>query len=286
METTANNYYIYVFTDPSKKYEFKYGDLEFDYEPFYVGVSNKETYYKREDVHIKYAKIKKDVTNNKYKMNIINKILKSGIEPFVYKLYEDSSKEFAFNMEKYLISLIGNRYNKTGPLVNISLGGEGGDTFTTNPRKEEIREKHRLNALGRNNNMYGLSLEKRPSHIAKLKGCHWNLGRVASGETKKLFSEKYSGSKNPRSKKTLLFDKDFNFVKEFDYCFSISDYLGVSNKSVSKTALTNSKKDIPYHTTKGHFIIYKDDWDNKFKNRENEIREFLRIFKKNRNQFS
>ena len=64
------------------------------------------------------------------------------------------------------------------------------------------------------------------------------------------------------------------------------NYLNTSNKSVAKTARTNSTKDIPYHTTKGYYIIYKDDWENKFKNKENEIREFLKTFKKNRNQFS
>jgi hypothetical protein len=30
----------------------------------------------------------------------------------------------------------------------------------------------------------------------------------------------------------------------------------------------------------------KDDWENKFKNKENEIREYLKTFKKNKNQFS
>jgi len=128
--------------------------------------------------------------------------------------------------------------------------------------------------------MYGLPLEKRPSHIAKLKGCHWNKGRLISEETRNLFKEINKGEGNPRSKKTLLFDKDFNLIKEFDYCFAISDYLGSSNRAVTKTARTNSTKEIPYHTTKGYFIIYKDDWESKFKERENEIKEFLKTFRK------
>ena len=74
-----------------------------------------------------------------------------------------------------MISTIGNRYDKSGPLVNISKGGDGGDNFTNNPRKEEIREIHRKNALGSNNNMYGLPLEEYPSHKAKLRGEHWNM---------------------------------------------------------------------------------------------------------------
>ena len=94
------------------------------------------------------------------------------------------------------------------------------------------------------------------------------------------------GAGNPRSKKTLLFDIDFNLVKEFEYCFAISNYIGSTNRAVAKTARTNSTKNIPYHTTKGYYIIYKDDWENKFQEKENEIREFLKKFKKNKNQFS
>jgi hypothetical protein len=284
METT--DCYIYIICDTTKPGKYKFGYLEFEYLPFYVGVSSESNIYKREEIHIKYAKIKKDVTNNKYKMNIINNIFKNNKEPFIYRIYENSNRDFIFNKEIEVISIIGNRFDGSGPLINISKGGDGGDTFTNNPRKEEIREKHRLNAIGSNNNMYNRPLEFNPSHLAKLSGKHWNLGRKASDETRKLFSEKYSGSSNPRSKKTLLFDKEFNFINEFDYCFGVSNYINSTDRAVSKTARTNSKKDIPYHTTKGYYIIYKDDWENKFKKNEEYIREYLKNLKKNRNQFS
>lgn len=284
MEST--DCYLYIICDTTKPGKYKFDYLEFDYLPFYVGVSSESAYYKREKLHIKYAKIKKDITKNKYKMNIINKIIKNNKEPFIYKIFENSNRNFIYEKEIEVISIIGNRFDNTGPLVNISKGGDGGDTFTNNPRKEEIREKHRLNAIGSNNNMYNRSLEYNPSHLAKLSGNHWNSGRKASDETKKILSEKNTGANNPRSKKTLLFDKDFNFINEFDYCFSISNYIDSSNKAVSKTARTNSKKDIPYHTTKGYYIIYKDDWENKFEKNEEYIRKYLKKYKKNRNQFS
>ena len=283
METT--NYYIYVILNTTKEDNYCFGEFKFEYEPFYLGVSNLDTYYVREDIHIKYAKLKKDVCNNKYKMNIINNIIEKGYEPKSIRILENLNKDDAYNKEIELISLFGNKYDNSGPLVNISKGGDGGDTFTNNPRKEEIREKHRLNALGENNNMYGLPLEKRPSHIAKINGNHWNKGRVISEETRNIFKEINKGEGNPRSKKTLLFDKDFNLVEEYNCCLYISDYINSTKRAVSKTANTNGKKDIPYHTTKGYYIIYKDDWDNKFKGRENEIREYLKTFKKNRNQF-
>jgi len=285
LENIDNNSFIYVYLDPRDIGLHKYGDYVFDYLPFYVGVSKNNAIHDRKNRHIHYVKMDKDVTNNSYKKNIIKSILSDNMEPIVIIYKEGLSRKEAFDMEIDMIKTIGNRYDKSGPLINISTGGDGGDNFTNNPRKEEIREIHRKNATGSNNNMYGLPLEEYPSHKAKLRGEHWNLGRTASISTKEILSKQRTGAGNSRAKKTLLFDKDFNLVKEFDYCFDIATYLGSSNRSVAKTARTNSTKDIPYHTTKGYYIIYKDDWENKFKNKENEIREYLKTFKKNKNQF-
>lgn len=281
-----NTFYIYVYLDPTKPGKYKYDEFYFEYLPFYVGYSNRKAFYDRKSRHLHFAKMNKDLTNNQYKMNIINKIIKSGVEPIILLYRNNLNFMDAKELEIYMISKIGNRYDESGPLVNIAKGGDGGDTFTNNPRKEEIREKHRKNAIGSNNNMYGLPLEDYPSHKAKLKGEHWNLGRKASISTKEKLSKQRSGSGNGRAKKTLLFDNNFNLVKEFDYCFDIANYIGSTNKAVAKTARTNSSKDIPYHTTKGYYILYKDDWENKFQEKESEIRDFLKTFKKNKNQFS
>lgn len=286
LENIDNSSFVYVYLDPREKGQYNYGEYHFDYEPFYVGVSSGKTIHDRKTRHLYYARLDRDITNNNYKKNIIKSILSDNLEPFIIKYFDGITLSESFLKEIDMIEKIGNRYDKSGPLVNISRGGDGGDTFTNNPRKDEIREKHRRNAIGCNNNMYGLSLEEYPSHKAKLRGEHWNLGRTASKKTKEKLSNQRRGSGNNRAKKTLLFDKDFNLIKEFDYCSSIADYINSTNKAVAKTARTNSKKDIPYHTTKGYYIIYKSDWENKFKERENEIKEFLKTFNKNKNQFS
>lgn len=287
LENMGNNTsFVYVYLDPRKKGEYIYGEYEFQYEPFYIGVSSGETIHDRKTRHLHYAKLDRDITNNNYKKNIIKSILSDNLEPVILTYFNGLSLSDSFLKEKDMIISIGNRYDKSGPLVNISKGGDGGDTFSNNPRKEEIRDKHRINALGSNNNMYGLPLEEYPSHKAKLRGEHWNLGRTASVSTREKLSKNQTGSGNNRAKKTLLIDKEFNVVKEFDYCSDIANYIGSSTKSVTKTARTNSIKDIPYHTTKGYYIIYKDDWEDKFKIREYEIREYLKTFKKNKNQFS
>jgi len=284
METTNN--YVYVLLNPLKKGVYKYNEYLFEYEPFYVGISNTDSYYIREDMHTNFVKNQATYSKNKIKNSIIRRILKNNMEPISIRIIEGVSREIVCKEEIRLIELIGTKIEKSGPLSNISKGGDGGDTFTNNPRKEEIREKHRKNAIGENNNMYGLPLEKRPSYIAKLNGNHWNKGRIISEKTRNIFKEINKGEGNPRSKKTLLFDKDFNLVKEYNCCSYIAEFLSSMKKTIRKTANMNSKKEIPYHTTKGYFIIYKEDWDNKFKEKENDIKEFLKTFKKNKNQFS
>ena len=37
-----NDYYIYILFDSSKKNNYIYGNLKFDYEPFYVGKGRKD----------------------------------------------------------------------------------------------------------------------------------------------------------------------------------------------------------------------------------------------------
>lgn len=286
LENIDNSSFVYVYLDPRKQGQYDYGEYHFDYEPFYVGVSSGKTIHDRKTRHLHYARLDRDITNNNYKKNIIKGILSDNLEPIIIKYFDCISLSESFLKEKDMIEKIGNRYDKSGPLVNISKGGDGGDTFTNNPRKEEIREKHRRNATGSNNHMYGLPLEEYPSHKAKLRGDHWNLGRTASEITKDILSKQRVGAGNSRARKTLLFDKNFNLIKEFDFCFDIANYISSTNKAVTKTARTNSQKEIPYHTTKGYYIIYKDDWENKFKDKDLEIREFLKTFKKNKNQFS
>lgn len=54
--------------------------------------------------------------------------------------------------EEYFIDLY-NAVNRDD-FYNLKKTSIGGDTFTTNPKRELIREKHRKNAIGKNNPMY------------------------------------------------------------------------------------------------------------------------------------
>lgn len=176
-------YCVYVYLNPLKKGVFKYFSFELDFEPFYVGKGLVGS--KRKTNHLHYVKnLNKDLTNNKYKYNIIKQILNSDVDPIIIELVSGLTESDAFKLEEDLINLIGFRYNNTGLLTNISKGGLGSDTFTNNPNKEIIREKHRQNAIGSKNNRYGLPLDSNPSHLSKLNGNHWNKNRKHSKESK------------------------------------------------------------------------------------------------------
>lgn len=215
MEYTS---YIYAYLDPRKPGEFKFGNYIFEFEPFYVGKGKTTTVYNRMYRHLEFVKNRGiDLTNNQYKFNLIKQILDENLEPIIIKVEENLTEENAFNLEKLLIEIIGTRINMKGSLVNISTGGDGGDNFTNNPRKEEIREMRRQQMSGSGNHKYGIKLEDTPSHRAKGMGCHWNKGLKRSDDLKSKWSEQRSGAKNIKAYPIYQYDLDHNLVAEYSY---------------------------------------------------------------------
>lgn len=139
-----NKYYIYVYLNPNKKGHFKYGDYEFEYEPFYVGKGSSD----RESHHIRESRMFKDT--NKIKLKILKSLKDSGLEPIIIKLYENLVEEMAYDLEGIVIGSIGKIIDGDGPLTNIKDGGNG---FTSDDArktwlKNSIKEK-RITGLKR-----------------------------------------------------------------------------------------------------------------------------------------
>lgn len=129
----SNIFYNYVYLDPRKPGDYNYGKIHFDYEPFTVG----KGCYNRMYSHLKE---KEETTYNPHKVRIINKIRKAGLEPIILKIFENLNENVAIESEKLLIALIG-RYNKnSGPLTNLTDGGEG---FSGTVKTEEMLAKCR-----------------------------------------------------------------------------------------------------------------------------------------------
>ncbi len=126
-----NNFYIYIYLDSRKFGRYCYEDFSFFFEPFYIGKG-------------KNKRIKNINGRNQFFKNKINKIKKFKLHPIVFKLYENLSEKASFEIEEKLIKEIGRIDLETGPLVNMTDGGEGcSGKILSDETKELISEKQR-----------------------------------------------------------------------------------------------------------------------------------------------
>lgn len=133
------NFYVYVYLDPRKKSIYNYSDLEFEYEPFYVGKGSGNRYL----YHLREQK------KNTHKINKISNIINDGFNPIILKIFENLSEDVAFIKEIELIEKIGRKVNHTGSLTNYLKGGIGdGFSLSNHPNRKEIllnMKKSKLN---------------------------------------------------------------------------------------------------------------------------------------------
>lgn len=120
-------HYIYVYLDPRKIGNYIYGDLKFEYEPFYLGISKNDA---RMDSHLEDAKkyLETKVRHRRFRNNRkifkICKIIKDGYEPIRQILVSNISECDAYKLETEYIFTIGRARFKTGPLLNYLPGGQ------------------------------------------------------------------------------------------------------------------------------------------------------------------
>ena len=142
-------------------------------------------------------------------------IKKYGIKNFNKEIIETcESRTELDDKEIYWIS----HYNSIAPNgYNICKGGNGGDTFSNNPRKEQIRQSMSKRYIGKNNPMYGRRhTQKAKKQISKNKKGQrkgiptWNKGKKMPKEWREERSRKYSRSGNPQAKTFILTDPNGN----------------------------------------------------------------------------
>jgi hypothetical protein len=158
MKKIINTYYTYIYLNPLKSGNFNYGKFHFDFSPFYVGKGCRRRLYVHLNEAKNYKKIEKESTDeekcNIHKINTINKIVRLGKEPIVFKIKENVSNFEACELEKYLIKLIGRADKKLGPLTNMTDGGDG----LPNPSKltrKKLSDSHK----NKNNPRYQEALQ-------------------------------------------------------------------------------------------------------------------------------
>jgi hypothetical protein len=129
-----NKYYVYLYLDPRKKGEYKYGNYEFEYEPFYVGKGHGNRLFE----HLRPSRLNK-INGNVIKQNKLKKILNTGYDPIIVKVSENLSEDIALELEIELIGLMGRINIRSGILTNMTDGGDGASRrYIT----DEFREKH------------------------------------------------------------------------------------------------------------------------------------------------
>lgn len=138
-----NNYYVYLHIKKTNG------------EPFYVGKGNR----------------KRCISKHGRNTFWYNTVEKYGFD--VIFLEKNLTDQEAKDLEIYWIKRIGRRDLNTGPLVNLSPGGDGGGCYI---RKPETLKKMSENYRGENNPMYGKK---------------WDEEYIG------LFREKLSGENNP-----------------------------------------------------------------------------------------
>jgi hypothetical protein len=234
-----NIFYTYIYLNPLKPGNFNYQEFHFNYEPFYVGKGKEDRIYH----HLKEANYFlntekesiKDKNLNKHKLNTVNKILRNGKEPIVFKIKENLTEIDAYNFERFLVQLIGRRNKNTGPLTNLTDGGRGSLGLIVS---ESAKEKNRLAHLGKitsEETKKKLSIvgrkKKSPEHAQHIGDAKRGIPRTEECKQKisqKLKGRKYSKErciqigelrkrgKNPRAKKVINLDTKqiFDCVKD------------------------------------------------------------------------
>jgi len=183
-----NERYVYIYLDPMKPGSFIYGEYSYEYEPFYVGLGKGD----RKNDHIRETKwvYGPDKRYNKHKYNRIRKIIKNGFLPTIQTPYDNLALDEARRLERLLIQTIGRRNLDTGPLCNLTDGGEGSLNYiVTDATRKRLSET----CSGELNGMYG----KIPTPETRKKIGDSNRGKKRTDEYKAYVSMINMGEGNP-----------------------------------------------------------------------------------------
>lgn len=109
-------FYVYIYCDTRKPFNYCSDDLHLDFEPFYVG--------KGSGYRFRHHMSKASLNKRCPKSSIIKAVLNAtGAEPHI-EIIKCKSEEASFDLETSLINVFGRRFVDNGLLTNMCGGGE------------------------------------------------------------------------------------------------------------------------------------------------------------------
>jgi hypothetical protein len=204
-------YYVYALLDPRKPGPFTYGNWKFSHEPFYIGKGKKN----RINYHDEKDK------QNPFKARVISRIKQDGFKDCIRQVKRDFlTSTQASELEIYLISKVGRRNFKLGPLTNLTDGGEGGSNFSKKTLKKissnsklahanrtpEEKVEHNLRCKKGCENRNETERTKRRLETLSTftKEKRISIGSKISENTKRYRSEESNFQRSERTRKRLL----------------------------------------------------------------------------------
>lgn len=185
-----NKFYVYIYLDPRKPGNYKYENIEFSYQPFYVGRGHGN----RINSHL--HKIGRPNVDNSYFHSKLNRIFEETRRyPIRCVLERNLTYVGSVALERKLIRNIGRRDLCKGPLCNHTNGGDGVEGLPSE-RNGMYGKGYKLK--GEKNGMFGVTGKE---HHAYGKPGYW-LGKKMPRE---VVDNKtvYKGDDNPMRKKKL-----------------------------------------------------------------------------------
>lgn len=210
-------FFVYALLNPMKTGPFKYGVYEFGHEPFYIG--------KGCDDRIKEHMYPSSMACSNFKNKIIRKLIANGMKPLNVVISDNMFEHDAFSIEKSLISTIGRRDKGTGPLTNLTDGGEG---VSGHIRSKEHRRK--LSDNNRNRTVSEITRRKISKSLIGKKGR--NTGNRHSLKTRKKISNSKLGQISWNAMPVFQLDERGNVVQEWRSSKHAAESLGLSQGNI------------------------------------------------------
>lgn len=227
------NYYVYVILNPLKPSKIELDNICLLYEPFYIG--------KGKGQRIKAHLYPNSLKLRSRKNNTIKSIKNKGLDPIFIKLSENLSESNSLQLEKYLVTKIGRLDLKTGPLTNLTDGGDGASNL--------ILEKTRKIVYQFDLNGFFIKKYKSITEAANLNNLKTScissccLGKARThGGFYWSFKMENNFIENKKSNKVIQFDLKGNKLNTFINSKTTSESLNIDRNKINNCCSGNLYK--------------------------------------------